>query len=517
LAQVTSIQPRNIGRYEVIARLGSGGMAELFLARTVCDGLEKRLVVKRIRRERANDPEFVQMFVDEARVAAGLDHPNVVQIYDVGRADGEYFIAMEYLRGRNLIEVMRAARRSGAGLQLQPMLSIATGVCAGLNYAHEKRDFDGRPLGIVHRDVSLQNVMVTFEGTPKLIDFGIARVASPRVETAVGNIKGKFGYMSPEQCRGLPVDRRSDLFSLGVVLFELVSGRRLYRERSEFETLKKIIEGKVPSLIEAAPWVPPALDQIVTRCLQKTPEERYASARELQEELEAFARDERMILGMVPVARELERLFPDELLQDPGGPPIAEAVASSPELNPSYLGEVHPSAPWASARRRRLVGRVVSGALFGLALAGGAVWWGPRLERALRVAHERATPPIAAVSPTQAAARPRAPEPVAEVAWDAQELTAPGDAQPVLVEAPRVLSPDPGLPLAPTVVCRLLVDTRGTVVERRVLGARAELSRFEDAALQAVAQARFAPARHDGRPVSSFLNLPVTFVVEDPR
>src|SRR6516165_5452866 len=224
-----SADPIPFGKYELISRLAAGGMAEIFLARTKSiQGFEKYLVIKRILSHRSQDPEFVRMFLDEARVAATLDHPNIVQIYDVGHVDNEYFIAMEYLRGHNLIEIVRAGAKLGYFKPpLEHVMSVLTGVCAGLHYAHDKRDFQGRPLDIVHRDVTPQNIVVSFDGAVKIVDFGIAKAATREVETLAGTLKGKIGYMSPEQCRGAAVVLRSDVFAVGISLYELTTGKRL--------------------------------------------------------------------------------------------------------------------------------------------------------------------------------------------------------------------------------------------------------------------------------------------------
>src|SRR5438309_736152 len=353
-----AINPVPFGKYELISRLAAGGMAEIFLARTKSiQGFEKYLVIKRILRTRTNDPEFVRMFLDEARVAATLDHPNIVQIYDVGHIENEYFIAMEYLRGHNLIEIVRGGAKLGYSKPpLEHVMSILSGVCAGLHYAHEKHDFQGRSLEIVHRDVTPQNVVVSFDGAVKIVDFGIAKAATREVETLAGTLKGKIGYMSPEQCRGLAVDRRSDLFAVGIILYELTTGKRLYHERSDFETLKKIIEGPVPSPRDILPFYPAALNTLVTRCLQKNADDRFQTARDLHADLDASSRDNPLLTGTVPLAQYMERIFADELAAqknaDGQGLVFASQMAAS-QTSASYLGE-------SSRRRCRAWWRVPS-------------------------------------------------------------------------------------------------------------------------------------------------------------
>src|SRR5260370_14688033 len=284
--------PQAFGKYELLSRLAAGGMAEIFHARTKSlEGFEKYLVIKKILKNRTSDPDFVRMFLDEARLAATLDHPNIIQIYDVGQIDGQYFIAMEYLRGHNLIEVVRTGAKLGHSKPpLEHVISMITSACAGLHYAHEKRDFQGRPLEIVHRDVTPQNIVVSFDGAVKIVDFGIAKAATRQVDTMAGTLQGKIGYMSPEQCKGGNVDRRSDIFAVGIILFELTTGRRLDHERSDFETLQRIIEGPVPAPPELLPFYPAFLNAIVVRCLQKDPHDRYQTARELHSDLDAFPR-----------------------------------------------------------------------------------------------------------------------------------------------------------------------------------------------------------------------------------
>jgi serine/threonine-protein kinase len=363
-----SATPTPFGKYELISKLAAGGMAEIFLARTrSSQGFEKYLVIKRILRARTSDPEFVRMFLDEARLAATLDHPNIVQIYDVGHVENEYYIAMELLRGHNLIDVVRAGAKVGYPKPpLEHVMSVIHGICAGLHYAHEKRDLQGRPLEIVHRDITPANVVVTFDGAVKVVDFGIAKAARREGETRAGTLKGKIGYMSPEQCRGIKVDRRSDVFAVGIILYELTTGQRLYHGRSDFDTLKQIIDGPVPSPREILPFYPEALNRIVVRCLQKSPDDRHQTVRELHAELDAFARDNQLVTGTMPLSQYMERVFADErakaarVANEGGVPTLPMPVSPS---GPSYLGEVPRRTGAAgetqpTTRRRRLLERL---------------------------------------------------------------------------------------------------------------------------------------------------------------
>ena len=467
-----SFQPVSFGKYELVSRLAAGGMAEIFLARTKSiQGFEKYLVIKRILGHRTQDPEFVRMFLDEARVAATLDHPNIVQIYDVGHVDNEYFIAMEYLRGHNLIEIVRAGAKLGyAKPPLEHVVSTLTQCCAGLHYAHEKRDFEGRSLEIVHRDVTPQNVVVSFDGSVKVVDFGIAKAATREVETLAGTLKGKIGYMSPEQCRGGSVDRRSDVFAVGIILFELTTGKRLYHERSDFDTLKKIIEGPVPSPRDLLPFYPAFLNAIVVRCLQKNPDDRYQTARDLHADLDAFARDNQLVTGTVPLSQYMERIYADELATHKSADAAAMATAAQVTMtgsSASYLGESSRrssspvATPLAEARRQHIMrlGLQATIAVLLVLLGGGIVFWQTRRYDVPR--------------PVGAAAVPAAQPTASPAAAPAAKTTAPGAAvgaaaSPIAAAPPPNLQPahprpvarpgDAHITVASEPRCELLVD-----------------------------------------------------------
>ena len=286
-----AVAPQRLGRYQLLRKIAVGGMAEIYLARvTGAAGFEKQVVVKRILPQLAEDDEFYQMFLDEARIAATLQHPNVVQIFDVQEAGGEHFIAMEYLDGADLLTVRRILAERRQGLPIQHSVYIVSGVAAGLHYAHEKLGLDGQPLRIVHRDVTPQNVLLTRDGGVKLVDFGIAKATNRMSSTGLGTLKGKLAYMSPEQVRYEPVDRRSDIYSLGIILFELTTGRRLYRGLTELEIIQQVAETPVPAPSSILAGYPAELEAIVLRALARDPAARFQTALELQRELEAFAR-----------------------------------------------------------------------------------------------------------------------------------------------------------------------------------------------------------------------------------
>src|SRR6185503_14518407 len=310
--------PKQFGKYTLLHRLASGGMAELFLAlhRSVA-GFEKLIVIKRILPSMNHDRGFIDMLLHEARIAATLSHPNIVQIFDVGQIDGTYFIAMEHIHGEDIQAIVRAMKKMGVTeFPLEHTLSIILGICAGLAYAHDRRDLDGAPLGIVHRDISPRNIVVSFTGDVKIVDFGIAKSGyEPGEDTESGQLKGKAPYMSPEQAAGESIDWRSDIFATGVMLFELTTGKRLFKGASEYETLKLICDKDYPLPSQVRPGYPPALERIVMKALAKKREERYQSSREMQGDLEAFVREERIPVSQVSLTKWMQSLFEEKLAQ----------------------------------------------------------------------------------------------------------------------------------------------------------------------------------------------------------
>ncbi|HWU87227.1 MAG TPA: serine/threonine-protein kinase, partial [Kofleriaceae bacterium] len=274
------------GKYTLIRKIGTGGMAEVFLARTtVAQGLNKTLVIKKIHGAYARSKQFIAMFVDEAKIVLGLNHPNISQVFDFGAVGDTFFLAMEHVEGVDLLRLLQDAARARQRLPYGLSAYIVQQVAKGLDYAHRKADEFGQPLGIVHRDISPQNILLTWDGDVKIVDFGIARDRDVHEEEGV--VKGKFAYMSPEQARGEPVDCRSDVFAAGIVLFELVCARPLFHGKGK-EALDMVKSGALPRPRDFAPELPGSLEQIILKALAFHRDDRYQTARDLQHDLGRF-------------------------------------------------------------------------------------------------------------------------------------------------------------------------------------------------------------------------------------
>ncbi|HEY0989569.1 MAG TPA: serine/threonine-protein kinase [Kofleriaceae bacterium] len=297
-------------RYEILAKLARGGMADIFLARgRSAAGVERYCVLKRILRERAGDMQFVEMFLDEARLAAQLQHPNIASVYDTGKLGDSYFFTMEYVHGETVRSLVQRSAEVGRPLPLACALTIVAGTAAGLHHAHERNDIDGRALGIVHRDVSPSNLMISYEGNVKVVDFGVAKAAHRVIETRSGTVKGKIGYLSPEQCAGKGVDRRSDLFSLGIVMWEMLTGERLYRRDSDFANMAAIVYEKPVAPSAYRPDVSREVDELVLRLLAKLPADRFQTAAEAIERIEAVAMQAGLMVSTLALGRLVRELF----------------------------------------------------------------------------------------------------------------------------------------------------------------------------------------------------------------
>jgi serine/threonine protein kinase len=298
-----------LGSYAIIRKLARGGMAELFLAR----GPEGLVVVKKILPKYADSTRFLQLFLDEARLAGGLDHPNIVRTYGAGDDRGTAFFAMEYLHGQDVRTILHRAWTVGEKLPIVHAIYIASRVAAALHYAHERSRPDGSLLQIVHRDVSPSNVIVCYDGSVKLVDFGVAKAATSSVKTRTGTLKGKISYMSPEQAKGSSIDRRSDIFSLGIVLWEMVTTQRLFRGENDLQTLQLIINQPPRRPSELQPACTPELERVILRALAQDPAARYQTAAELLEALEALAKAEQLAIGGDGLSGYLGELFSPEV------------------------------------------------------------------------------------------------------------------------------------------------------------------------------------------------------------
>ena len=356
-------------------------MAELFLAKAMVGGMERFVALKQTLPELGRDPEFATMFLDEARIAVQLRHPNIAQLYDVGRTDEGVFMAMEYVHGETAEAIIRRVREVGP-LPLGAALTIAAGAAAGLHHAHMRIGSDGLPLNIVHRDISPSNLMVDFEGVVKVLDFGIAKAATRVTQTASGMIKGKFGYMSPEQARGEPVDPRSDLFSLGICLYELLTLHQPFMRSTEHATLSAVVVEHVAPASRLRPDVPGPVDRLIETAMEKDASARFASAAEMLDALEAAATVAGIQLSPAGLARTMRELFGER-----PEPWVAQARASSPSLSATVRDERPPELvaasmaeeppPPAPVRRRISIVHVMIaililgiGAAIGYAVAG---------------------------------------------------------------------------------------------------------------------------------------------------
>jgi len=314
------------GPYRLTERIAVGGMAEVFKAkRSGVEGFEKVVAVKRILPHLSDNKEFVNMFINEAKMVAGLTHPNIVQIFDLGKIEKTYFIAMEYVHGRDLRSIVKAAKERGIRVPLDLAVLIVGKVCAALEYAHRKKDDRGRAMKIVHRDVSPQNILISYEGDVKLTDFGIAKAAVRATHTDRGALRGKLLYMSPEQAGGRSMDCRSDVFSLGIVFYEMITDQRPFMATSEKSILEMVRECQVTPPAAINTRVPARLDKIVMKALARDPDDRYQDAADMSRDLERFLHERNTPNPTaVELTRFMEVLFdnPEQImspLDDPSG------------------------------------------------------------------------------------------------------------------------------------------------------------------------------------------------------
>ncbi|MCU0692061.1 MAG: protein kinase, partial [Polyangiaceae bacterium] len=349
---------QSFGAYDLLERINVGGMAEVF--RAIHRDSGRIVAVKRILPSVAEDEEFVSMFRDEASIASQLDHPNIAKIFDIGCVDTSYYIAIEYVDGRDMRTIVDHAVRRKSPLPLDFVAHAVLGLCQGLDYAHKRRDARGQPLDLVHRDVSPQNVIVSYQGDVKLIDFGIAKAIGRIAPTQVGSIKGKLGYMSPEQVRGLPVDQRTDIFSVGICLWEFLTLRRLFHGDNDLVVMGQIRNARVAPPRSVVPSVPVDLERIVMRALAKEADERYTSASEFHAELAAYAHSVGMVVNRDRAAQYMRQTFPADakgrlapreeapvMADNKGGSDldVFEGLARKPQSRPATPPAASSSAP----------------------------------------------------------------------------------------------------------------------------------------------------------------------------
>ncbi|HTA19778.1 MAG TPA: protein kinase [Polyangia bacterium] len=361
-------KPIPFGKYYLLERINVGGMAEVFKAKTFgVEGFERLLAVKRILPNIAEDEEFIAMFIDEAKIAVQLQHANIAQIFDLGKVEDSYFIALEYVPGKDLRSIFDRLRGKGEVMTIQQACHIIMQVCEGLDYAHNKRDAQGRELHLVHRDISPQNVLIGYDGEVKLIDFGIAKAAGKASKTQAGILKGKFGYMSPEQVRGLPIDRRSDIFSVGIVLYELLTNERLFVGESDFSTLEKVRNVEIMPPSSYNKKIPSELERIVLKVLAKDPEDRYSNAIDLHDDLQSFLHKIGEFYSRKDLSAWMKKMFAVEIEEDqakleqyrqlvaPGGAAEPQSMSMSMSRRAAVGGAqtpppaIRPSAPNARA------------------------------------------------------------------------------------------------------------------------------------------------------------------------
>jgi len=361
-----------IGRYVVKRKLAEGGMAEIYLCAAVGpEGFEKEVVIKVVRSFLARDEGFMKMFVDEARLASRLNHANIVQIFDFAKHDDSYFIAMEFVRGVSLWDLRRRCRELGVRIPAPIVAEVGTHIARGLHYAHSLTD-RGRPLGLVHRDVTPHNVLISYDGAIKLTDFGIAKASGNQTSTAAGMLKGKFAYMSPEQARGEKIDARTDVFALGIVMWEMLTGGRLFEGESDVQVLRAVQQSYISPPQRLNPDVPAELDAVVMKALERDENKRFKTAQELERALASFNLRNAQSVEDTNVGMFVSMMFKDELEEmrvaeeaereaPPAPPPTgslglgATAVVQRDHSKPRESAPQPPPAPAAGSKPRTAV------------------------------------------------------------------------------------------------------------------------------------------------------------------
>ncbi len=393
---------QRIDRYELVAEIASGGMATVFLARlSGVGGFQRFVAIKRLHPHLAAENEFVEMFLDEARLAAGIHHPNVVPILEVGASDRGYYLVMEYIEGDTLARLLARAASSGNKLPVKIGIRVILDMLAGLHGAHELKDDMGQPTELVHRDVSPQNVLVGVDGISRITDFGVARAATRLTATRVGQLKGKIAYMAPEQATGKSdVDRRADVFSSGIVLWEVLAARRLFKSENEAATLSRVISEPIPLLTTIAPDINPQIAAVCMKALERDPQKRFATCAQFADALERAAITAGEIAATREVAAYVSEVIGNEISQareavrawlarsepsqvamaqgrlpsQPGASPassVSAAAMALPEQSQSGVAS-YPTGYAPAAQPHRSKTPLVLGLVVALAVVGGA-------------------------------------------------------------------------------------------------------------------------------------------------
>lgn len=447
-----------VDRYELMGEIASGGMATVYLARlTGVGGFQRLFAIKRLHPHLAGEKEFVEMFLDEARLAAGIHHPHVVPILEVGASPGGYYLVMEYIEGETFARLLAKASSSKVPVPAAVVIRIGLDMLAGLHAAHELRDETGAIAGLVHRDVSPQNVLVGSDGVTRITDFGVARAASRLTATRVGQLKGKIAYMAPEQARGdESIDRRADVFAAGIVIWEGLAHRRLFKAENEAATLARVMSEPVPELSEAAPSVPPAIAEVVMKALARDLKLRYATCAEFAEALERAARGAGVLASSRDMQTYLEQVIGPELQEqrnalrlwvaqaegDPNVPVHQLLTPSAGRQLGSLPGEVSQSqvAPLPVAPRRNWLLQVALLLLLMLLGAAGFLAYKKWIQGSFQEP-PRPVPPVAEVEPEPVVPTPPPepqPEPVPE---DPEPEEVPEEPEPEPTSRPPARPP----------------------------------------------------------------------------
>jgi len=400
------VQFEQFGKYLLLHKIAVGGMAEIFLAKqSGLAGFEKLVVIKRILPGRVGDNDFAQMFLDEARLAASMSHPNVPQVFDLNRVGDVVYIAMEYIAGQDLAHVLRVCKKTRTPFPHPLVARIFVDACAGLHYAHLLKDAHGSQLNVIHRDISPGNLLVSYEGVAKVLDFGVAKANSQLAKTVAGTLKGKFAYMSPEQIQMKYLDARVDVWSLGVVLWESLTVRRLFTGVNELALARSILDDPIPSPSIVDPQIPAGIERIAMRALQRDRNRRYPNAEAMRSDLEAFLRTLPTPPAAADVAAFVKQIFAEEFTAH--GKLLADAPQATPEQlaelikfetttsMPSFSGvsEAKPYREYRRQKRRTTIMAAIGAAAVVLASVVGLLLWRPWL-----VADAKATGSIEVVT-----------------------------------------------------------------------------------------------------------------------